>query len=76
MSQSTISPRIAQMESHGVNRQRFAYASFCCGRGWRGHETIEAARKAAARDANSIRSSFGGGYPEHFVACTVTGKSL
>jgi hypothetical protein len=68
--------RVRQMESHGVDRNRYAFASFCFGRGWRGHRTAEAARVAAARDAKAARASFGGGAPQAFAARTDTGEPI
>ncbi len=68
--------RIEQMLQHGVPPGKFPYASFCYGRGWQGHLTIDAARTAAARDARRIARQTGGGEPQHLVADTATGKSV
>lgn len=66
--------RLAQMDAHGVNRSRFPFASFCGGRGWKGHATAEAARRAASRDARIQRQY--GCYPNHLVARTDTGETV
>lgn len=65
-----------QMEEHHVDRSRYPFASFVCGRGWRGHKTEEAAFRAARRDVNRFVKAFGGGEPQNLVARTDTGESL
>lgn len=65
--------KLSQMDAHGVNRSKYPFASFCFGRGWKGHATEDAARKAADRDARRCVRQFGGGYPQHLVARTDTG---
>lgn len=64
---------VQQMVDHGVNVSRYQFASFCYGRGWRGHTTEGSARKAAERDARAAQRAHGGGPPQHFVAETKTG---
>lgn len=63
-----------QIKSHGVDASRYPYASFCYGRGWKGHKTAVAAHKAARRDANRVASTTGGGTPQHLVAVSATGE--
>ena len=65
---------IEQMKSHGVDVAKYPFASFCFGRGWKGHTTAELARKAANRDASRCVKLHGGGQPQHMVADTKTGK--
>ncbi len=66
--------RIEQIKAHGVDAAKHPFASFCFGRGWTGHKTAEAARKAADRDARRAVKAVGGGYPQTVVAETATGK--
>ena len=73
---TTKAPRLAQMEAHGLNRAKYPFASFCFGRGWRGHATAEAARRAAERSARSFARSHGGGLPQHLAARTDTGEAV
>ena len=63
--------RTEQIKNHGVDSARYPFASFCYGRGWKGHATDK-----AARDAGRIRKLAGGGYPQTVVADTATGKSV
>ena len=72
----TTTTRIAQIESHGVNRAKFAFASFCFGSGWKGHRTEATARKSAASRARYCVKNFGGGSPENLVVTTTTGESI
>jgi hypothetical protein len=68
--------RTEQMKSHGVDATKYPFASFCAGRGWKGHKTAEQARQSAERDARRVVKSFGGGTPQHLVADTATGKTV
>lgn len=71
-----MNARLTQIDSHGVDRSKFPFASFCFGRGWRGHMTLEAAIKAARRDATAAVHQHGGGEPQNLVADTMTGKTV
>lgn len=66
--------RKEQIVSHGVNIQKYPFASFCFGRGWSGHLTAAAAAKAASRDAARAVRTRGGNEPQHGVAETDTGR--
>jgi hypothetical protein len=72
----TMTTRLQQMASHGVDAAKHPFASFCFGRGWRGHATAAAAWESANRDARRVAKNFGGGYPPHFVARTDTGETV
>ena len=67
---------INQIKSHGVDVAKYPFASFCYGRGWKGHKTQDLARKAANRDANRCVKLHGGGHPQHMVASTSTGECV
>lgn len=67
--------RTEQMKAHGVDAAKHPFASFCFGRGWKGHKTAESARKAADRDARRAAKTTGG-YPQTLVAETATGKAV
>lgn len=71
-----MNARLTQIESHGVDRSKFAFASFCYGRGWKGHKTLDAATKAACRDAARCVREHGGGEPQHLVAEAANGKTV
>ena len=45
--------------------KEFPAYSFCAGRGWKGHRSIEVAERAARRDAASCARHHGGGLPQH-----------
>jgi len=75
MSTTTTNSRTAQMDAHGVDRAKYPFASYCYGRGWKGHATAEAAQESATRDARRAVKRFGGGYPQHLVARTDTGET-
>lgn len=66
--------RAEQIKSSGVDAARYPFASFCYGRGWKGHATAEAAFKAANKDARRSVKNHGGGYPQNMVAFSATGK--
>lgn len=68
--------RLDQIQDHGVNTKRYPFASFCFGRGWRGHKTLAAAEKSAARDARAHLGGGGCGEPQHGVARTDTGALI
>ena len=72
----TENPAVLQMRRHGVDIDHFKFASFCFGRGWRGHTTLAAARRAANRDAAKFAREFRGGEPQHLVASTADGKAV
>lgn len=72
----TKTTRTSQMEAHGVDRAKYPFASYCFGRGWKGHATEEAARKSAARDAARSQKQHGGGEPQHMAARTDTGETV
>ncbi len=71
-----MNPRVAQIESHGVDRNRYPFASYVYGRGWRGHLTADAARKAAESGASRSVLVFGGGSPQHLAVRTDTGATV
>ena len=58
-----------------VDTAKYAYASFCFGRGWRGHNTEDAAIRSACRDARAMVRRHGGGLPQH-AACRADGTLI
>lgn len=76
MTTATKNPRLSQIEEHGVDRAKYPFASFCYGRGWRGHKTLDAAISAAKRDAARCVREHGGSEPQHLVADTASGKTV
>ncbi len=68
--------RIEQIKASGIDATKYPFASFCYGRGWKGHKTAEQARKIADRDARRVVKAAGGGYPQTVVAETATGKAI
>ena len=68
--------RIESIKQSGVDAAKYPFASFCYGRGWKGHKTAELARKSADRDARKVQRAAGGGLPQTAVAESATGKSV
>ncbi len=71
-----MTTRLQQIAAHGVDAARYPFASFCFGRGWRGHKTDGAARRAASRDARAVARETGGGEPQHMVVRTADGVTI